>query len=866
MNYKGVEIDSEMHGLIRYMHTAEEYRNDLQSLQATWDNLALLGHLSGTGADMSDTRSAFNQLTSALLNQLSRETLKKTLLGMHSKAQVAIDILIRNLFERTADIGFLAMDQEIRNFLKRSHASGGEVLESWVSEMNQRFHEYAQKYSVYKDIVLMDPAGKVLARMTASGAARSEDPLIRETLESKGGYVETFRWCDLQPEDVQSLIYSWRVVDEDGGSPLGVLCLCFRFEDEADQIFANLVDSQDWSVVTLLDGQGRVIASSDGHHIPVGAVLEPAVDVPWRITRFAGREYLTATRSSHGYQGYMGPGWFGHVMIPIEHAFDDDQVDEAVAISGQVLESVTRNSHLFSERLRSIPLQAAAIQRNLNRSVWNGNVRQRSDQAAMNPAFSKVLLWEISNTGLKTQDVFERSIANLNQTVVSSILQDSAFQASLAIDIMDRNLYERANDCRWWALAPIFREALANPVEAQVEQAHRTLASINALYTVYLNLVLFDRDGMVVAVSNPEFQRMVGQAIGEEWVRQTLSLKDGQGYVVSPFAATPLYNDRPTYVYAAAVMPPGKAEPIGGIGIVFDAAPQFEAMLSDSLPRNEHGDISAGCFGLFLDRHRRVVASTNPSILPGAQIDLDERFFQLDNRASRSSIEAFQGVYYAVGARMSGGYREYKGPGDRYRNDIVALVFVPLGEEVVDRRQATPAARRKQLVRSALAGEQTVEIATFYIDSHWLGVTTEHVVEAIQADRLTAVPGSQEEGHHYLMFRDRVIPVVGLWGAIGKSDRRHTGDEPQVIILSSGRPGDDESLIGIFVDELGEIPEVPVERVERISQMVAGENLLADRIVKPEQGDSRGGMIVLLSIDRLLARFLQSAPIRVSGG
>ena len=36
-------------------------------------------------------------------------------------------------------------------------------------------------------------------------------------------------------------------------------------------------------------------------------------------------------------------------------------------------------------------------------------------------------------------------------------------QAALAMDIMDRNLYERANDCRWWALTPDFRRILSQP-------------------------------------------------------------------------------------------------------------------------------------------------------------------------------------------------------------------------------------------------------------------------------------------------------------------------------------------------------------------------------------------------------------------
>ena len=74
---------------------------------------------------------------------------------------------------------------------------------------------------------------------------------------------------------------------------------------------------------------------------------------------------------------------------------------------------------------------------------------------SVNREFSKSLLNEIGVTGNKANS----SLSNLNQTIISSILKDSEFLSSLAIDIMDRNLYERANDCRWWALTSYFREA-----------------------------------------------------------------------------------------------------------------------------------------------------------------------------------------------------------------------------------------------------------------------------------------------------------------------------------------------------------------------------------------------------------------------
>ena len=63
---------------------------------------------------MRDTKSNFNNLTEELISHLSNETLNKVLKEMDSKAQVAVDIVIRNLFERTADIGFLSTDSFIK--------------------------------------------------------------------------------------------------------------------------------------------------------------------------------------------------------------------------------------------------------------------------------------------------------------------------------------------------------------------------------------------------------------------------------------------------------------------------------------------------------------------------------------------------------------------------------------------------------------------------------------------------------------------------------------------------------------------------------------------------------------------------------
>lgn len=371
---------------------------------------------------------------------MARENLKKTVQQLNGKAQVAVDILIRNLFERTADIGFLATDADIRDFLTSPQS------DTERDALRARFREYVAKYSVYHNIILLDNKGNVLLQMDESSTVeRTEDSIVREALSTSAEYVEVFRQTDLVPGDEPALVYSYRVVSgsEESAEPLGVLCLCFRFEDELRGIFDNLVSEEDFSVLSILDASGRVIASSDPYQVPVGAQLDQIIHLEYEVVRFAGREYLAKTCPTKGYQGFMGLGWLGHAMIPLEKAFTESHGEKLSArIEDRILEAVMQDPQLFSEALRTIPHQADRIQQELDLTVWNGNIKQSTRE-------SKMLLRNISATGVKTKELFAESIGNLHETVVSAILEDVLFQASLAVDIMDRNLYERANDCRW---------------------------------------------------------------------------------------------------------------------------------------------------------------------------------------------------------------------------------------------------------------------------------------------------------------------------------------------------------------------------------------------------------------------------------
>lgn len=849
--YKDIEIPKSLAGVISHMDSVDEYREELLRLGAQWDLLTILGQMVGTGTDMTGTRKGFLDLTNKLLCQLGTENMRKTVQEIAAKAQVAVDILIRNLFERTADIGFLATDDDIRDFiLKTSELSRplpideenqGETInrtqekERLKKALIERFREYTAKYSVYFNIILLDTEGNVLVQMDEeSRVTKTADPLVKDAMATEGEYLEVYRYTDLLPQNEKSLIYAYRVTRRNGDKSglLGVLCLCFRFENELEGIFKNLTTAEDCSVKLILDKVGCVIASSDPYQVPVGAKMDIVADKEYGLVKFAGKKYVAKTCPTKGYQGFFGLGWYGHVMIPIEQAFEFADDSEAKKnIDDKLLHAVMSDPRMFSPELREIPVQADRIQNDLERTVWNGNVKE-SDPA------SKVLLWSISDTGAKTKKIFEQSIGNLHKTVIDSMLTNVWFWAALAVDIMDRNLYERANDCRWWALTSKFKEILDKPqiTPQDRETMSEILAYINGLYTVYTNLFLYDANGRILAVSNPTEEHIVGTVVSKDFIRNTLALRESSQYSVSPFAPCEFYGDRHTYVYGACITNASRRV-VGGIGIVFDGEPQFQAMLYDALPRNEKGEVGEGVFGIFADRKGMVISSTCETVSVGEVISLDRDFFNMKNGQGTSKIINYKGFYYAVGAHTSSGYREYK-QGDGYTNDVVALIFTPLAKAVEINVTAVRRRTSGMKVTKKNDGSDCIEVATFFIGTKWLGIKTKHVIEAINPDGLTTVPGSLPFVKGRRIYKDVPIVVVDIRSVLQLPEKEIDSDTQIIVLKTEGK-----SMFGLIVDALGEIPEICGSRVES-SEHVLDRSKYTECIVKPIKDDDEMLMVL----------------------
>lgn len=662
--------------LLTAMPDVKSFENRLAQLNGWWGKITLIGKINSHNVaatildDMNRTQNKFGELQQKLTHNLLYENVQKLVLDNSSKAQVAIDLLIRNLFERTADVGFLATDKDIRVFLTDRQPS-----QQQIDFIETRLQEYVKKYSVYDEILVFDTQGRLKAHLDKHNPVTfSDDPLLAETLASNDDYVETFRYTDLQPNRRHSLIYSCKITETDQktSKPLGVLCLCFRFDDEIQGIFANLLNREDRGVLAILSASGQVIASSDEQRLPLQAQFNP--NTPLRINTYQGKDYITNTRQTSGYQGFFGLGWHGQMMTPLDQAFNSKPSADQRGDFADIMEQAST----FPPELRNIRKASADINADLGLLVLNGQIAS----ARKNAAEFMPVLEAIKEIGSDIASIFTASVNRLQEvTVMSSHLNNAGFLAALAVDIMDRNLYERANDCRWWALTSAFRDNLARPdlSPADKRQISEILQYINALYTVYTNLYVYNAHGEILAVSDGKQTQWIGTTVdASTGALSALQNSDSQKYSVSPFAGSHLYQNRHTYIYNAAITDladPSKV--LGGIGIVFDSEPQFSAMLRETLPRDEIGQLLKHCFAVYADRNQNIIAVANrPDLRVGGKLDLDDRFFGLPNGQHSSDIIQYGDRNYVLGMAASKGYREYK-TADGYQNDVLALVFIP---------------------------------------------------------------------------------------------------------------------------------------------------------------------------------------------
>ncbi len=234
-------------------------------------------------------------------------------------AESLVQLIVRNLYERTADVRWWATDPSLWRALQDPSADN-------IALATERLGVIHRYYTVYSDLVLVDAEGRAVT--TANPAYRSKVKALdyhtavwfQNAISLKSGdeYIADEVRQSRSQSGRQVLIYGTavRAGGETRGRALGALGVYFDWELQGKSIVSDEIAlspaDQERTDVMLLDGKRRVIASTDPKLLFTSYLLEDSGQSRGSYRNRDGA--LVAFAKTHGYQEYDGQGWVGLVV------------------------------------------------------------------------------------------------------------------------------------------------------------------------------------------------------------------------------------------------------------------------------------------------------------------------------------------------------------------------------------------------------------------------------------------------------------------------------------------------------------------------------------------------------------------------
>lgn len=224
-----------------------------------------------------------------------------------------------------------------------------------------------------------------------------------------------------------------------------------------------------------------------------------------------------------------------------------------------------------------------------------------------------------------------------------------------AIEIIDRNLYERTCDVRWWATDSAVVGCLAEPEAQTARYARERLGVILDAYTVYLDLWICDARGRVVANGRPtRYGGVQGLDVSQApWFRQAMATACGDDFVACDVETVAALGGAPVATYAAAIREGGRSDgrPLGALGIHFDWRPQAQAVVDGVRLTAEERTRSRV---MLLDAKGRVLAASDGRGVLSETFPLDTTGGPMGSYATDERT---------IGYALTPGYETYEGLG-----------------------------------------------------------------------------------------------------------------------------------------------------------------------------------------------------------
>ncbi|MCH8550247.1 MAG: cache domain-containing protein [Balneolaceae bacterium] len=226
------------------------------------------------------------------------------------------------------------------------------------------------------------------------------------------------------------------------------------------------------------------------------------------------------------------------------------------------------------------------------------------------------------------------------------------------IELIDRNLYERTCDVRWWATDSSLVEACEdNENQSKLDYASKRLGVILNAYTVYFDLVLCDTNGKVLTNGRPKSYASSGKDVSQTtWFKQAIRSATGDDYGFQTVHESSLTDNKRILAYSCGVRTGGDAngDIIGVLGIFFNWGSLAQTIVHRSALSEEEWAYSRA---LIVDKTGLILADTDEYILRSIEFEGMDKLFENERGFMQSKIN---GTKCLICHAHSPGYETYK--------------------------------------------------------------------------------------------------------------------------------------------------------------------------------------------------------------
>ena len=158
--------------------------------------------------------------------------------------------------------------------------------------------------------------------------------------------------------------------------------------------------------------------------------------------------------------------------------------------------------------------------------------------------------------------------------------------------------------------------------------------------------------------------------------------------------------------------------------------------------------------------------------------------------------------------------------------------------------------RHEEVVRIADTSGDENQYLTFQVGREMFAVGILHIREIIEYGSLTTVPMMPDFVRGVINLRGSVVPVIDLSARFGRGESDINRRSCVVILEVESFGGTEDSLqeIGVIVDSVSEVLEIPVTEIEPAPSF--GARIRADFIAG--MGKVQGQFVILLDVRQVL--------------